>query len=608
MQFKQMAAAFIGTVVIVGTLPLSTLAKDSDTNQKGSYKTKDEAIYGKLSGNGTLENMYVVNTFHDTKPGTITDHGDYTNVRNLSNLTDIKQSDDGKVNVKAEKGDEDFHYQGQLKDKELPWNIDITYTLDGKKVNPDKLAGQDGKLEIQLKTSGNDDADPVFFENYMMQISVTLDPVHADNIQAPDANKAKSGKDTVLTFTVMPEKKETFIVSADVDQFEMDPIKISASPASMPIDDPDLDDMKGDISSLSDAIKKINNGVGDLNSGVSELNKGAKELNNGSNEYAKGINELSNSSSELVNGSSEINKAMQQVNQSMKNAPDAPDASDLKQLPQGIRALADGLDETKKGMDTLRSNYKTANESLRNAINEIPNADISEEQIKELLASDADKKVVNQLVESYKAAKKVKGTYNEAKKAFDGVTGTLDDVAGSLDKMAKEARTTADQIEKGLKNMDGLDDLQELQSGLSKMANEYQSFHNGLVKYTDGVDELATNYKKINNGINELANGTGELEKGSSDLKKGTNELENETSDLPGDMQSEIDKMLEEYDGSDFEPTSFVSNDNKHIDVVQFALQTKPIEVDDEKDDKKKKDDKKAEKKGAMTRFKELFK
>src|SRR5699024_7702474 len=101
---------------------------------------------------------------------------------------------------------------------------------------------------------------------------------------------------------------------------------------------------------------------------------------------------------------------------------------------------------------------------------------------------------------------------------------------------------------------------------------------------------------------NELANGTGELEEGSSDLKKGTNELENETSDLPGDMQSEIDKMLEEYDGSDFEPTSFVSNDNKHIDVVQFALQTKPIEVDEKKEDKK------AEKKGAMTRFKELFK
>src|SRR5690625_1563285 len=176
MRLRQIAAVMSGTVLMFGSLPFSVLAKDSENEdtEKGKYATKDEAIYGKLGANGALQDMYVVNTFHDTKPGSITDYGDYTDVRNLSNLSDIKLTDDGKVRFQAEKGDNDFYYQGGVDNQPLPWDIDITYKLDGKEVDPDDLAGKNGSLELQIKTSGNDDADPAFFENYMMQISLTL--------------------------------------------------------------------------------------------------------------------------------------------------------------------------------------------------------------------------------------------------------------------------------------------------------------------------------------------------------------------------------------------------------------------------------------------------
>src|SRR5699024_11530769 len=67
----------------------------------------------------------------------------------------------------------------------------------------------------------------------MMQISLTLDPTVFSDIQAPDGTKAKNGKDTSLTFTAMPGEDEEFIVSAEVTDFEMNPIEISATPASM---------------------------------------------------------------------------------------------------------------------------------------------------------------------------------------------------------------------------------------------------------------------------------------------------------------------------------------------------------------------------------------
>jgi len=606
MRLRQIAAVMMGTVLMFGSLPFSVLAKDSENEdtEKGKYATKDEAIYGKLGANGALQDMYVVNTFHDTKPGSITDYGDYTDVRNLSNLSDIKLTDDGKVRFQAEKGDNDFYYQGGVDNQPLPWDIDITYKLDGKEVDPDDLAGKNGSLELQIKTSGNDDADPAFFENYMMQISLTLDPVNFDKIQAPDANKAKSGKDTVLTFTVMPEKEETFIVSADVTDLEMDPIDISATPASMPIDDPDLGDVKGDMKSLADAIKEINGGVDDLSSGISDLNDGAADLSNGSNSYLNGINQLDQSSGELVGGSSEINDALQQVAGAVQGAPDeAPDVTDLEQLPEGIRALASGLDESANGLDELRDNYDTAYNNLADAIDEIPDDDITEDQINELLESDVDQEVVNQLVDSYGSAQKVKGTYESVKEAFVAVTGTLDEVSNPLREMAENANSTATEIENGLADMDGLDELGELQSGLSELASQYQSFHEGLVGYTDGVSDLASNYQDIDKGIGGLADGTASLADGAGDLQDGTEELEEETSNLPGEMQSEVDKMLDEFDASDFDPISFVSDENKNVDVVQFALQTEPIEVEEPEEAEETKD----EEKGLWERFLDLF-
>lgn len=606
MRLKQIATIVMGIVLVFGSSPFTILAKDNgkEDEQKGKYDTKDEAVYANLTASGVLEEMYVVNTFQIKKSGTITDHGDYTDVRNLTNLTDMEQ-DNRNIEFSAEEKDDDFHYQGYLENEPLPWDIDVTYLLDGDKINPDDLAGESGSLEIQIETSANKDVDQTFFEYYMMQISLTLDPKVFSDIQAPDATKAKEGKDTNVTFTVMPDKEEELIVSAEVTDLEMDPIDISATPASMPIDDPDMGDMKDDIQSLADAIKEINSGVGDLNSGVSDLRDGATDLNDGSGSFLSGINQLDQSSGELVNGSSEINEALQQVSGAVQDAPDeAPDLSDFQELPDGIQELADGLNETADGLDEFRDKYNEAYGQLDGVIEEMPDGEISEKEIKELLGSDVDKEVVQQLLDAYQSAQKTKQTYDAVEEAFAGVTETLDQVSGSIREIADNADATATEIANGLDDMDGLEEIGELQSGLSEMASQYQTFHNGLVEYTDGVGELASNYQDIDEGIGGLSDGTSSLQDGVGDLQDGTEELEEETSDLPEEMQSEVDEMMDEFDMSDFEPISFVSDKNKDVDIVQFSLQTEEIEVE-ESDDTEKEDEETEE--SLWERFLDLF-
>lgn len=60
----------------------------------------------------------------------------------MLNTTDkIKQNGD-KITFSSDK--EKVYYQGTMEDTEIPWNIDITYTLDGKRSHRKSLPENQG--------------------------------------------------------------------------------------------------------------------------------------------------------------------------------------------------------------------------------------------------------------------------------------------------------------------------------------------------------------------------------------------------------------------------------------------------------------------------------
>src|SRR5690625_7394259 len=87
-------------------------------------------------------------------------------------------------------------------------------------------------------------------------------------MQAPEGSEAKEGKNKLITFSVMPKQEEELIVSADVENFEMERIQISAIPANIAMEDPDLMGMKDEMQLLSDAIREIHLGISELTNGI----------------------------------------------------------------------------------------------------------------------------------------------------------------------------------------------------------------------------------------------------------------------------------------------------------------------------------------------------
>src|SRR5699024_3093762 len=132
MRMKKWLIIIVSGLLVFAAFPITAFSDENSDKESpdidkgpGNYSAKDEVIYGKTEANGNINNMYVVNSFHITEPGEIIDYGDYTTVRNLTDLSDIKQTSDGEVHFQTE--EEEFYFQGELKNQALPWDIEITY-------------------------------------------------------------------------------------------------------------------------------------------------------------------------------------------------------------------------------------------------------------------------------------------------------------------------------------------------------------------------------------------------------------------------------------------------------------------------------------------------
>lgn len=275
---------------------------------------KEEVVYGLLNHDGSVDNLYVVNIFQG---GSITDYGDYDKVINLTTNEQLTQNNDMiTIDTKADR----FYYQGNLISKELPWNIDIKYYLNDKELAADALAGKSGKLKIAVSIGKNPSVNSSFYDNFGLQIAVLLDNKLCSNIIAENATIAEAAGSKQINFTVLSGKPFEGTVSADVKDFEMDPISINAIRLAFDIDI-DSNEFTNRFGELIEGIKSLDEGAGELLSGINELADGLSEyadgvkaFNNGIKQLSTGVNDLYTGISSLSTGLSELVKQNENIN------------------------------------------------------------------------------------------------------------------------------------------------------------------------------------------------------------------------------------------------------------------------------------------------------
>ena len=560
------------SLTLAAALAVTPITAWADTAQTNNVP-KEEVIYVNLNSDGSVDQIYVVNQFQLTEETTVEDYGHYSSVRNLTTTDPITLEGD-RITFQAPAGK--FYYQGNLESKNIPWDISVTYALDGKPITGEELAGTNGHLEMTLSFAPAPGSDPIYSDHFALQVTVTMDSERCTGISAPNATLANVGSDKQMSYIILPGKSKSYTISADVTDFEMSGIQINGIPLQLDIDDPDTSEIK-------DKIYELQDGAVELDDGAVRLDDGAAELYDGITQLQDGSEDLTDGAEELYDGAKDLQTAVRQLrNGSAQIAEKGGELSDgFGQLIQNTPELKEGIasfqDQT-AGLLTLAGVSvqlpQAPEEDPLNTQVLLQRGAVLDQALESLLEQLSRQKTEPVPGASHLAvgASSVEGSsrslldsllpqlLSQMRQLNTLLTGTLQYVAGT------------EALEAGYRQFYPF--LLELDGGLGQLSGGTGDLKSGSKKLYDGSSELK-------DGADQLKDGAALLRDGTIQLTDGTLELRDQSLDMEDEVDDRIDEILDEYRTADFTPVSFVSSKNTQVQEVQFAMKTPDIEKEE---------------------------
>ncbi len=364
-------------------------------HESGMENDKEESVYVLADPDGTPNeitvNVSLKNKGLDQK---FTDETFLTGLKNKEG--DEEVTDLGGGRYEWENHGEDIHYEGIAEaSATLPVSVKITYYLDGTEVEPESLAGADGKITMHFdytnQTGSGDDFTPFFVISGML-----LDGDCVRNVTVKNGEVKYLDRDYLIYGMLLPGVQEALSldtmellkdedvdlpqemeVSFDATDFKLDFTATLYSNGILEEDNFDditdkldelaekFSDASGDTTDLKDKIGKLKNGGAKLRDGADSLSTGLSQLNDALARMAvadpEGYAALSAQVSQLSEGSKALSDGIRTYTSGVDQACDSIDEStssseddvDYETKAEELRALSDKL----KAMKTADQQY-----------------------------------------------------------------------------------------------------------------------------------------------------------------------------------------------------------------------------------------------------------
>ena len=524
-KFSALMALFLCCAMLFGTFafaaesPAPSESPAPEEEEAAPPEGAEEVIYGRLDNRGRARSAYAVVAVTAGEPGEIVHHGQYTEVENLTDTSPIEYKN-GTVTIDAAEAGR-YYYQGKLRKALMPWDIQISYTLDGAEIDPDDLGGASGSLTVDIHTSTNSGFDSYFTDNYMLQISVTLPGEAADEITARNGTIALAGSDKTITFVVLPGAEGDVGFSAEIKDFTMAGFTIAGVPYSAA-------SMMGDM----EEVDMITDGLTQLSDGISALAGAAGQLSDGADTLADNGPTLTDASDQIADALNQISSGLQGFDLSSMTG----DLSALEALPAGLTEIAVNLESIASMIDGMASSATPDISGITAAMQTLAMYCMTNQD-----AMTAYMSLVNE--------------FEALNQQLGSLPTMITSLSSGLRQIVDAIMLIANQVSVGLSGMTDIDTsaITELQTGMAELASQYGQFNEGLKTYTDGVAALAD---------------------GAGSFSSGMYTLNSETSSIP-DILNEF--LGEDEEAEETGPVSFLSDENEETASVQFVLSTEGI-------------------------------
>ena len=584
MKHRVLSCAALALVAAL-LLGITGMAADTPTQ-------KSEVVYARLTPAGAVDGVYVVNSFELDEAQAVLDYGDYAQIANLTTL-DALEAASGAIRCQVSRAGR-FYYQGNLEDAALPWLIALGYTLDGRAVTPQELAGASGDLELAIAVGNNPACTGPWFDQYALNVTVTLDGALCAHVTSQTGVVAASGGDVLVTFTLLPGSESTCTVRAQVRDFEMGAIQFAGVPLGLDLDldTLDLSGVSGSLSQLSEGTDRLSQGAGDLAEGAQALQEGMQACGEGLSQLQDGLNQLSEHGPELSGGADALSDGVAELAQGLSQLQELTDgitrlAQGSEQMQVGINGLRDGLNQLDGGFDQYQAAMSSQGTSASQlaAANQQAAREIQEglaeygTMLALIVASNPDYAQLPQALENIQTLLNANAQVltaqdeliTQAAQGTDQLSRGASQLAGSYSAMDEGIQTLAEQLSG--------EALEDLQDGLDQLTRGAEDLAQGISDYVGGASELAAGSQELLAGYDQLLDGCAQLSDGAAQLAEGADELARGTRDLsdPQTMTQLADELLDGVLGGGSQAVSFVSPRNTNVDMVQFVLLTQGI-------------------------------
>lgn len=452
---------------------------------------KEETVYVLADSTGKERKVIVSDhLINDGNKDTIEDASDLKDIENVKGDETFKQSGN-KLTWQADGND--IYYQG-TSTKEAPVSQTITYSLDGKEVKPEDLAGKSGKVTIRFDYTNNETVktkiagkEEEIYVPFAAVSGMVLDDSFS-NVKVTNGKVISDGKNNIVVGYALPGLKE----SLDVDDSDFDG----------DVSIPDYVEVTADVEnfSLSTTMTVVMNATNfiskDGDADLSEvddmldtLTDATDQLKDGSGELADGVDTLKSKMGEFKDGVG-----------TLKNG--------IKDYTDGASTLSTGIGTLKSGVDTLAGSVPTLISGV--------------------------------------------GTLKDGSASAAKGASSLKDGAGTLKKGAKDVSTGANTLSKGASDLST--GANTLSTGVKDLSTGADTLSTGASDLSTGADTLAAGASSLNTGVQTLAKGVKDLNTavnggettlagGASAVSAGVDTLVGKLGDMATTLQTKKDQI-----------------------------------------------------------------
>lgn len=343
----------------------------------------DETLYVTMDPYGEIKESSIVKIYKTDGNEPLVDYGNYEKVINLTDHSQPVIGEDGSVTFTPEAGEKRFYFEGQTKTekKELPWNISVSYRLNGVEKKAEELAGEKGLVEVNVDLKPNEGLSDFYKNNMTLMGSAVVDMDKNLSLEADGAQVQTVGNLSTVVFFALPGEDGHYSIRIGTDDFKFSGVVFAMVPLTVSQLDKVKDlreakeTMEDSADAISDSLDVVLNTMDQMKNSLDNTSDGIRGLDKTRQIVADSKGKVYQNADDALTALDGLSQTLRPFYNHTENAKTALNdlrsqtnhlteilsdlTPDLNDLQEGVRELRDELKELQKLVNSPETGMKT---------------------------------------------------------------------------------------------------------------------------------------------------------------------------------------------------------------------------------------------------------